>query len=204
MDVFQAKKEHRSLYATDFQSGTVVWRPLSQREYRAYRDLAWQSPEMVPEIEEQIFEDCVLDSSIPDSTDLGGIVTTVAYQVISVSGVINPMQALGQLATWRAEINTLDEQMVLLVCKAFRYTPEEVEKLDFQEFLRRVAMAEVMLGALIQVETEEAPVEQGVDFDKDSKELNKFRQREGDGSALEDRKSAALDLRKKFHAQRGA
>ena len=92
--------------------------------------------------------------------------------------------------------------MIVLVCKAFRYNPEELEALPYQEFLRRVAMAEVIEGVTVQVgETEEAPeAPPGVNFQKESQELQQF---EGPGPAGDDTRRQRSDLRARYLQQRG-
>lgn len=173
MEIFEARKKHKNIFVTDFPTGNVVWRPLGWDDYKIYRDLCLQAPHLTAEVEERVFEECVLEVSPSlEKAEKAGIITTVAYQIIQVSGIVDPMSGLAQLEVWRNEVRRLDEQMILLVCKAFGYKPEEVERLEYQEFLRRVAMAETMMGAHISPaapEEEETPI----DFEKEAKELVK-------------------------------
>jgi len=191
VEIFEAREQHANLYSTDFEQGVVVWRPLNWEEYKRYRDLAYRYPHLILEIEDRIFKDCVLEDTTPGQEEgNAGIVTTVAREIIKLSGVIDPLESMMMLDAWRQTTSLVEEQMILIACKAFGYKPEELEKLEYQELLRRVAMAEAMLDTRIELKEAETPESDDIDFTKEAGELAAFEQQ-------------LPNLKDKFDSQRG-
>lgn len=203
MDLLDLRKADGHLYVTEIGDSRIVWRPLPWKRWKSYRDMAWQNPEIVPELEERMVRECVVDGTEFDlETVVAGTISTLAVQMIAASGSSDPEEALSALDLARNQILQMDEQMTLLVCKAFGCTPEEAELLPWPEFLRRVAMAEQITGAKLQRTESEAKARQTdtIDIEKEARELERA---QGTTSPEEPARQSRADLRAAYLRQRG-
>jgi hypothetical protein len=76
-----------------------------------------------------------------------GIIPTIVKTVMYMSGAMKGPAIIKQLDSHRPKISNIEDQLVCIVCKAFpAYTPEQVESLNWQTLLKRVAQAEQILG----------------------------------------------------------
>tara|TARA_R110002126_G_scaffold183202_1_gene331753 strand:+ start:3386 stop:4105 length:720 start_codon:yes stop_codon:yes gene_type:complete len=185
------KMEHDSLFQTRFEDGgQVVWRPLLWPEYRKFREArAAMGPTIDVQIEQAVYARVVVYSSydVPPSESLSleeaadwidacrgdqpaGIIPTVVKTVMYMSGALKGPSIIKQINSHRSKISNIEDQLVCIVCKAFpAYTPEQVESLNWQTLLKRVAQAEQILGMdpikLIDKEAEHADMVAKSKFD---------------------------------------
>jgi len=167
MEYLSAKIANESLYQTVFDEGYVVWKPLNWSTYKRYRDASFRiSPFDYLELENKIYEECVIYSSFDDpipeyvpeeeheawieesrNAQDAGIISSVVKSILRISGCTKPEQAMEQLSLHRETVGFLEDQLVIAICRAFpSYRPEEVEQMEWQTLLKRAAQAEAILG----------------------------------------------------------
>lgn len=185
----------KPIFKTEFEDGYVVWTVLQWDEFKKLREAqSILGPELSLDIETFVYNKCVLHSSydrIPDEeltseeysiylkidreSQLAGIISTIAKQVLDTSGALSAKRILSQINDCRTYVNNIEDQLVSLICQAFpAYKPEEVEKLDWQTVLKRAAQAEQILGIQIQLEDEEQKKKEAAqrfNLDKDIQEV---------------------------------
>lgn len=164
-------------------------------------------PHLIMDIEDRIFNECVVEGAELAADDSNaGIVTTIVREILNMSGVLDPYEGMAQLDAWRFNARMIEEQMILIVCKVFGYKPEELDSLEYGEFLRRVALAEQILGKPIQIaepEKESEPEsEKGIDFAQENRELAQGPRSSGDDE-FTDKKRKINDMRTEYLRQRG-
>lgn len=167
MHYLTSKVAYQNLYQTSFDDGYVIWTTLPWSEYKSLREAISTrgSATIATDVEEHVYNKCAVissyDESPPDDlTDLekwafqqedrnhqpAGVISTVVKSVLRFSGTDDPFLAMGDLNRYRNTIQNIEDQFVVTICRAFpAYKPEDVEKLDWQTVLKRVAQAESML-----------------------------------------------------------
>ena len=135
------------LYSIEIAGQVFVWKKMAWKEFRKLRDLAISMPFLVPEMEEYIYSTYVIDCTdeITPLEELpAGIVSTVAKVILNFSGALKPDLFLDLLENQRANLSSLEEQVVLAICKYFGYKPEELDNLDWETIVKRLAQAELI------------------------------------------------------------
>ena len=144
------KAESPDIYKTDFEDGFVLWRVLPWINFKGFRESRLRVGSGIDlQIEEAVYEKAVFFSSfdrIPpaglskeellefkkmdrDNQD-AGIISTVVKAILSTSGVTKGEQIFAQLDMARSLIGNIEDQICVLICRAFpSYTPEDVERL---------------------------------------------------------------------------
>jgi len=148
MDLREYFEEHKNLYLLDFKEGRVLFRILVHNESAAVRYLMNSYPQFKFDLEDDIWEKCVLEHTFPVGHDFidAGIVTTVAQAILSISQPASMDDANTVLANCRIQIQDAYEQAVLTICEAFpSYLPEDIEKMSWPTVLKRLAQAEHIL-----------------------------------------------------------
>ena len=133
------------IHATIFPQGEVRWRSLPWGRFRFYRDL-FASNTNTPEIEDKLYRECFVESTLPEGLDLAGTISTTVKSILAFSGAAFTDTLYNQLAQARGVISTVEEQLIALVFTAFPYKPEDLEQLPWDTVLKRAAQAEIALG----------------------------------------------------------
>ncbi len=127
--------------------GYVTWKPLPWDEVRGLYSVG-----LSPELEDEIWSRCVIESTFSEETldEMAGIVSTVINQILAISGYTQDSfidlfeNGMGNA---RQELSTnIFDQMTIVICAAFPYTPDELEKLPWPVILKRAAQAERIVG----------------------------------------------------------
>lgn len=132
--------------------------------------------ELTPDLEDQIWDMCLVETNltVTELEDLGGIKPTIVKQMLAFSGALPSEELLpafeaGMMAS-RVEVESaLIEQLTIVICSAFPYRPEDVEKLPWPVILKRAAQAErIIMGQLPQLPlTTQAPKQRKFDINKE-------------------------------------
>ena len=207
MDIFSAKNLYGVIYSTVFpkEEITVYWHGLSWREFKHYKELA-VNQFLVPDIEEEVFRNCVLDATI-DYEDIdslnAGIITTVFHSILSVSGPRSLSEIEIPLNFYRTSLQNVEEQIPLLICSAFPYKPEDIEELEWPTVLKRLAQAEIILSNTfpsVPVQfVQNQVVAPELNIEKDIKDMQKFNQAPPEGNLSKN----AFDARKAYLDKKG-
>ena len=166
MHYLTSKVEATALFQTSFDDGYVVWSPLPWKDYKKLREARLiKGAALDIDLEQYVYDRCVVFSSYdedpPDylteedkalykvgcrDDQPAGIIATVVKNVLFLSGSVDPGVIMEQLDRQRAVIDNIEDQLVIAICRAFpSYTPEIIEKMDWQTILKRAAQAEAVL-----------------------------------------------------------
>lgn len=145
------RKRYGDNWLTTFDNLEIPWRQLTLQEFLDYDDL-FRSGRYTPiEVEDEIFCAAVLESIYIENIDIlpAGIVSTVATQIMQISGAQSPEQIAEDLNIARSQVQDFISSAVTMICSVFpAYTPETVYELKYDMFMRRLAMAEKRLFEL--------------------------------------------------------
>lgn len=149
-------REKRALYIYDSPDGRVLFSLLPMAEYNLIRKVGKDFPSLIPEMEEDIWERCVIEHSFgPDVFSMNaGIISTIAELIMRLSCPQDIMSVEADLAMARDDLQDITKQLMLKVAEAFpSYKPEEIEDLTWIELMERVAQAEKILGKDLEFHT---------------------------------------------------
>jgi hypothetical protein len=182
MDLMPFVLNRTRVFGFTLPSGeSIPFKLLNWKEFCGYRDAALKGTIPQDIIDASVFNDCVLDPIVLDGImDYhAGIVPTIAGLIMTLSGPsMVPAEFNQQLDQARANVDTIDAQVVMTICRAFpAYTPEDVQNLTWPNVVARLAQAERILLSKVPPELtgpfklltpEEAEQEQK----KNSKKIN--------------------------------
>lgn len=167
--ILEVLKEKKSTYIFNSPEGRILFSLLSIEDYTLIKRISLQTPALIPELEEEIWDKCVIEHSF--GTELfgynAGVVTTLAQIVMKLSCPTDLEGIQKDIEEARDNISEISEQLILKVCEAFpSYTPEEVQKFEWSTLMKRVAQAELILNKEVEFkstssnikETESAPM----------------------------------------------
>jgi len=144
----KALKEHRDLYMIVTKGGRLLFRLLDYESYKAFGYIMQAYPELKFDLEDRIWDQCVLEHTYPDGKDSldAGLVTTVSQLVLYLSCPRSIESINMQLDDARGLLMDAREQAILTICEAFpSYLPETLEKMSWGVLIRRLAQAEQIL-----------------------------------------------------------
>jgi hypothetical protein len=164
-----------NLFILETKDGFFIFRPTTKGEFTDFSSL-FES--IGDEVEDQIFEKCVLYPKMTDEDVDGlyaGTITSVADAIVSVSGFSDEDVFLSLLEENRTAMNLVDNQILAVLMKAFPYlTIEDINKLDIQQYTYRVALAEIILGTTLTIQKQE-PTKNNTgetfDFEKENMQM---------------------------------
>ena len=146
--VEEAKKGSRVL-RLEFPDGIrIPFRLLTWKQYTAYWQLMIKGNVIPAVIEQEIFKECVLEYDYIDQINelRAGVISTVATLIMQLSGPVDIKGFNPMLDTCRDHIDTLDSQIIMVICRAFpAYKPEDIEEMPWSKVLMRLAQAERIL-----------------------------------------------------------
>jgi len=140
-------------YIIEIPLGRVLFRTLNCEEYFKFQKVLKLHPKFKWDIEDEIWEECVLQHSLPTSRNNlpAGVVTTVARLCLYYSYPTDINGANFLLDRKREDLKEIKEQAILMVCKAFpTYVPEQLEKMNWETLTKRLAQSEALLETEFQ------------------------------------------------------
>jgi hypothetical protein len=178
-NVVAAYKEHGFLYVSQFDWGGVIWRPLSVAEAELYVGLFKTVPKAKADLEDEIFQDCVVDHPFPtDEKDQwsAGIVTTVAQQILFFSAIKAPNEFLQRLETVRSLVaGDIYTQMYARIMATFPgYTIEQLRNMSLDSVFQKLVLVELVTGEKLNLAQEEVPQTASgmINFSAENKKLH--------------------------------
>ena len=154
MDPLDAVLENELIYVSRFpDDGFVIWKPMAWGKYKQYRNVVLRNSDLLLEVEDRIFSECVIEHNYPLEYIPAGVVTTVAQTIIHFSGFSNLDALEAFMLEKRAEVQNVEEQIKAIVCRSFpAYKFEDLEKLPFDSVAKYLALSEFITGAPFQIE----------------------------------------------------
>ena len=174
-NAFALYSKHSHLYTFKTVYGTVLFTLLSYDKCKIAQKICNAYPSLAPTIEDNIWEECVIEHSFPNSIDSmnAGLVSTIVRLILRLSIPSSKEEATAKLEEFRNSQMDIRDEIVIKICQAFpAYKPEEVEALDWQLQLKRLAQAEKILNTTFEISTNDtAPNQDYIDFEKENKLL---------------------------------
>ena len=169
-DILSWKEKHGSVFCLKVNEREYIFRTLTRSEY--FNVLHTQTS-MSMNSEETVLQKCLLcpEYNKEDLDNrLAGEVGELINYIILLSGFSDGEQFLKDMEKEREGIKILDNQITLLICKAFPHlTPEKIDQLNYQQTLRYIALSEEILD--VKLNTEKPNNNNNIDFNKENKEL---------------------------------
>jgi len=148
-DISDLRLSYGECFASELPDGLIVpWKPLSIEDYLNYTALFEQKRHLASTLENEIFLKCVVDSYFTNNINRlkAGIVGTVVSAILLYSFPTTPEEIETVLIGYRQLANNLIGELIAFTCQAFpSYTPDDLLKCNFTDFMYRVALAEKKL-----------------------------------------------------------
>jgi len=194
--LIKAKKKYKDIYFLQFDEKTsIVFRSLTWGEFKDYRSLLLNFPDMEMDLAEDIFKQCTVEFITPgipfkkwatkkDMTkgyltieDVvnyipAGVVDTVFKTIIHISGSFNIEQFQQDLSQARfIAVQDVEEQLLQYISTIFKIKKTDYNNMSWNEILMTIARAE----KIIQGQVPEAPftfkaVTNEIDFENENKD----------------------------------
>lgn len=152
-DIIIWKEKYNSIYYIKIKENEYIYRTMSKGEFVSI--LSLKSNFNIDE-DEIILNLCLLyPSPIETNLDyrLAGEVRYVIECINKSSGFSNIDSIEIDIAKTREDIDTVDNQIIVWICKAFPgLTINEINKLDYHTILHYLALSESMLGVQLKIE----------------------------------------------------
>lgn len=163
--------KHRQTWGNNwlsvFEDLEIPWRQLTLQEFLDYDFLYKTHQYTDTEIEDEIFRLVCLEKFYSENLDKlsSGLISTVVAHTMMVSGPGSVEQISEDLNAARNQTGDFLSSAMALICSVFvAYKPEEVMALNYQEFMKKLALAErrllemgVMKEPLTILSSEPAP-----------------------------------------------
>lgn len=165
-NIFNLYSKYKNLYLFQSGTGSVLFRLLPFDKTRVAEKISRSFPALAPTIEENIWEECVIEHSYPSSLhDMNaGIISTVARLIVRLSSPMSIEEIKDDLDATRSGLVDVRDQIVTKICEAFpAYKPEDVEAMDWQTQVKRLAQAEKVIGSEFNISDGSSPTGVPVD-----------------------------------------
>lgn len=175
-NAFAIYSQHRNMYVFKTAQGSVLFKLLDYNKVKIAEKICNAYPSLAPTIEDNIWEECVIEHSFPYVLDdlNAGIVSTVVRVILrmSIPATLDEVEKVLQEA--RDQNADIRDDIIIKICQAFpAYKPEEVEGLDWQMQLKRLSQAEKILNIKFEIGGASAtPKQEFIDFEKENRILN--------------------------------
>jgi len=169
-DILSWKRKYGNIYYIEIGNNIYVYRTLTRGEY--FDVLSLQST-IYSDISDIVLELCLLypkyDKVRFDSI-LAGEIDSLVKKIIGLSGFSNGELLLKDIDVARNKVGILDNQIVLLICKAFpQLTPKDINNLNYHDLINYLTLAEAILDTQLKIEK---PNDQNkIDFEQENKTI---------------------------------
>lgn len=149
--------EHKDLYLFECEAGRVMFRLLPYNKYTHAKYIVQNYPTFRWSLEDDIWEECVIEHTFDCSVDYiyAGVITVVTQLILKLSCSSRTDEANYTLDIARNQLQDAAQQAIIFVCEAFpSYLPEDVEKMRWNDILKRLAQAEIILNKSFEFKSE--------------------------------------------------
>lgn len=164
------KKQYDNIYYLKTRSSIYIFRALSRGEY----DILLKSSEIIQrDIGDLLLEWCLLypgfDEKIFDDK-LAGEVDILTGHIMRKSGFAEIDLFFEDIKKHRESLNNLENQIIILICKAFPHlTPSDISNLTYEQILRYLVISESILDVKLDIEKQEPQKTGTINFEKENK-----------------------------------
>jgi hypothetical protein len=174
-DILLWKKEYGNVYAIRINVNWYYYRSLSKGEFAALLTMSEKCG--IADTEEAILSECLLypkysEEKFKDS--LAGEIDSLYQSIINTIGFSATDRFLDDVEKARASLGSLENQIILLVCKAFPHlTLSDIDNLTYEELLRYLTVSEAILDVKVNIEKPSSNKPGSIDFDQENKVMEK-------------------------------
>jgi len=169
-DILEWKQKYSNIYYLKFGSHEYIFRLLTKGEYLALYFIQFH---ISSEAEDILLDRCLLYPTINrEQRDnlLAGEVMTLIDKILLLSGFSTIDNIKTDLDSEREKIRLLDNQIILIICKAFPHiTPTDIDNFDYPTILHYVSLAEELIGTKLEISKVDTN-KNTIDFEKDNRE----------------------------------
>lgn len=174
-DILLWKKEYGSVYAMTINGSWYVYKSLSKNEFSALLTVTDKSANL--DTEDLILSECLLYPKYSEEKfkeTLAGEIDSLYQAILNTIGFSATDKFLDDVEKARVSLGSLENQVLILVCKAFPHlTLSDVDNLTYDELLRYLTISEAILDVKINIEKPSPKKTGTIDFDQENKVLEK-------------------------------
>jgi len=167
------KKEHGSIYCSKIAENEYFFRALSRNEYLTIFGMQGKSSHDIGDI---VLKMCLLHPEFDEETfnaKLAGEVDSLLQCIISTSGFSETDRLIEDIEKERGSLGTLENQIIILICKAFPHLKlSDINNFTYEELMRHLAISEAILEVKLNIEKPAAHKEGTIDFDAENKDVD--------------------------------
>ncbi len=169
-DIISWKQKYRNIFYVNIGNNLYIFRVLTRGEF--FNILTFQEKGFA-KIDDIILKMCLLypeyNQNVLDSRSAGEI-DYLIENIIKLSGFANEESLEKDIEKEREKISMLDNQIMLLICKAFPHlTPKDLDTMDYETLLKYLTLAEAVLDVKLDIQK---PTDQAkIDFEQDNRKL---------------------------------
>jgi hypothetical protein len=168
--LFSWKREYGNVYFVRVGKEAYVYRALSRSDHalliRAQGYLKF-------DLEDAVLKECLLEPRFnKDEFDnkLAGEVEDLVKKISESSGFSEMERVEKDLENNRSSLGSLENQIVILICKAFPHlTLEDIDNFTYDELVRHLVIAEAILDVKLNIEKPKPQNQGTVNFDEENK-----------------------------------
>lgn len=171
--VLEWKKRYGTIYYLKISERFYVFRTLSISEHAT---LLGFSAIVDADLSDELLKLCLLYPEYDEEKldcELAGTVDSIILAIKRGSGFSEKDDIIEDIGKSRGLMDTLENQISILICKAFPHlTLEDIDKLTYAEIIRYIALSEAILDVKLNIEKPDSTKDGTVDFDMENKSLN--------------------------------
>lgn len=145
--LFQLKNKYGKLYSVKIKNETVIFRELTFKEFDKISYLQTLEDFSYADIEDFILSYAIVYPEEFDTMRIpAGVVSSLAEEILDISGFFNVKIAISTLNQKRQEANEVKNLMKAFVLATIStYSPQELEEMTFSELAEKVALSEKII-----------------------------------------------------------
>jgi hypothetical protein len=167
------KKQYGNVFYIKIVDAEYVFRALTRAEYAALLSAASLASVDTSDL---LLQECLLYPEYSDGFldgKLAGEVETLVERIMVSSGFSETDKVEKDIEDARNSMSTLENQMIILICKAFPHlTLSDINSFTYEELIRYIALSEVILDVKLKIEKPDHPGAGKINFDEDNKAFN--------------------------------
>lgn len=166
--IMEWKNKYNSIYYLKIGKLEYIFRLLTKGEYLALYFVQFHVSEKAEDV---LLEKCVLYPILSEeyvNNLYAGDVGTLVDKILGLSGFSTLENIKSDLDKEREKMSLLDNQIVLIICKAFPHiTPTDINSFDYPTIIHYVTLAEELLGTKLEITTPEDQTK--IDFESENR-----------------------------------
>lgn len=172
-NILEWKKLYGTIYYLKAGNGHYIYRALSRAEYTALLSIGAVTS---LDLSDLILKTCLLYPKYNKTSlnkKLAGEVESVILAINSCSGFSETDKVITDIDAARASMGSLENQMEVLICKAFPHLIiQDIEKFNYSDLVKYVALSEEILGVKLKIEKPENTKGGPINFEEENKSFN--------------------------------